>query len=212
MNPTVLQAWLQFVSSLVWQVIVIYALFRFRTEIAAAFARGIKKLTVPGAEIEFQEQAADAAKPEGIAKEGLELIALQDENGFFTSAGVVKLVEQSGRLGPHDKTHDTLLLFETARQRTWLVATQQKLLCVLDDAKTRASGRLIQWELSFDDAFPIAAHGYKPEVGLIDIGHRKNWLFSLSVFPTPDSAQRAVASFVERARRRGTDVTAKRAV
>jgi hypothetical protein len=212
MNPTELQPWLQFLSSLVWQAIVVYALFRFRKEIGAAFARGIKKVTVPGAEIEFQEQAADAATPEGVAREGLELIALQDEAGFFTSAGVVKLIEQSGRLAPHDKASDTLLLFETVQQRTWLVATRQKLLCVLDDVKTRASGRLIQWELAFDDAVPIAAHAYKPEVGLIDIGRRKNWLFSLSLFPTPDSVERAVVSFVERAKRLGAEAIGKRAV
>lgn len=192
-----LQSWLSFISTLIWQAIAIYVLVRFRRQLATAFSRGIKKLSIPGAEIEFQQEAATAAPPSGETRRELALVALQDEDGFFTEAGIARLIEKSegGRVVQH------LLLFATGRQHTWLSATSAQLFCILDDSKTRASGRLIQWVLPLGEAQPIRASGYKPAVGLLNVGPKRDWLYSRSLFPTPSDAEEAVRALVDNAAR-----------
>lgn len=96
-----------------------------------------------------------------------------------------------------------LLIFRTKRQRTWLVATAGSLFCLLDDARTQQSDRLVQWRQQVT-ALPIPV-GTRPSkrdghLGLLDIGSRQNWLYSRGLFDGPDDVVSKVDRLLEVAR------------
>lgn len=72
------------------------------------------------------------------------------------------------------------------------MASGRQLFCILDDERTRASGRLIQWHMGLDDATPVRARPYKSGSGLLDIGQRRNWLYSTELYPVPGELEDAV--------------------
>src|SRR5438270_12682810 len=77
-------------------------------------------------------------------------------------------------------TAEALLIFQTSTQQTWLVATNARLYCVLDDINksfTRA-----QWAIPKDQLVAngevtasISTHDRSIRTGLLDIGPRHNW-------------------------------------
>lgn len=191
MNP-----WPEFISTLIWQGIVVGVLWFFRNQIQALLAR-LATLKVGDTEMTFQEPTADAEMEEESVEVKLRAIG---PGGFLTADGVEQLVSESA-LTHHDETvRETFLLFRTERQRTWLVTTSRSLYCILDDENTRADGRLIQWRLPLSAAQPIRAREHKPGAGLLDVGPRKRWLYSTSLHPQPQELERSVASLIRRAR------------
>ncbi len=108
---------------------------------------------------------------------------------FWSESRIVKLAL------PHDGDDhwESLLIFSTKKQRTWLVAHADGLVCVLDDL--RRERPRVQWREPPDylvsggevtveiKARPKAD---SRRVGLVDIGTKhKKWLFSMSLF-APD--------------------------
>lgn len=81
-----------------------------------------------------------------------------------------------------------LLIFETSKQRTWLVATGQRLYCVLDDVRKERPS--VRWSMSKKDLLDgdkfILSLKVRPKTentGLIDFGpSHKDWLFSHKLF------------------------------
>lgn len=93
---------------------------------------------------------------------------------------------------------DALKLFHTRSQRTWLVATPGAVHCVLDSRKTRDTGRLYQWREPVDANTPVRVRekSRSSRSGLVDVGHRQNWLYSHSQHPNPDALAQAVLDLV----------------
>jgi hypothetical protein len=86
----------------------------------------------------------------------------------------------------------TLLLLQTSRQRTWLVATSERLYCILDDV--RKPEPHINWSLprsavvsNGEVMLEIRPHDRTAKTGLVDFGpeHRR-WLYTRDLFEHGD--------------------------
>jgi hypothetical protein len=102
------------------------------------------------------------------------------------------LLIDAGLANSPDEIGQPLLIFSTSKQHTWLVPFADKLACILDGASTREKGSLIQWVHPKSKARPIVAVPYKPRTGLVSIGPRKNWLYSVRLYPTTSDIESAV--------------------
>lgn len=81
-----------------------------------------------------------------------------------------------------------ILVFKTSKQKTWLSVSPQGLECRIDDSRDGKGGH--QWTISKTKAKEIldsqSYHvnaGYKVNTGTFTLGHRKNWLYTKSLFP-----------------------------
>ena len=96
---------------------------------------------------------------------------------------------------------DLLLIFSTKNQHTWLVATPGQLHCILDSENTWTADRMLQWSMSTSGAINVKARErskYKNS-GLVDIGRRQNWLYSLRLFSSPDDLVGQIEALLQKA-------------
>ena len=90
------------------------------------------------------------------------------------------------------RTAKTLPLFQTSRQRTWLVATSERLYCILDDV--RKPEPHINWSLpkskvvaNGDVVLEIRPHDRTAKTGLVDFGNEhRRWLYTRDLFDRGD--------------------------
>lgn len=96
---------------------------------------------------------------------------------------------------------DLLLIFSTKNQRTWLVATPGQLHCILDSENTWTADRLIQWSMNTSGVINVKARERSKyqNSGLVDIGRRQNWLYSLRLFPNPDDLISQIEALLQKA-------------
>lgn len=163
----------------------------------------IKSVDMPGlGKIEFQ-QAPDpeAALP---SKQSTRRSPSLDESGFYSHDGLTQLIEDSGLVEAGEHVAQRLLLFRTRKQRTWLLATRRTVFCVLDDDKTRVTGRLIQWRLPIDDLAPVVAHRTPAGSRVVTLGPQGNWLYSLALHPDEAELERDIGRMLAEARRSAT--------
>lgn len=171
------------------------------------------------AEEETVEEAAEREVPAGVStpgvvvtatepvrfelprREGLDREATSWGETFLTNAGVVSLVEggQSGR--DRARVVGLICIFRTKKQRTWFVATETSVVCVLDDAKTAAGHRRVQWTLPLGEATPILVRE-RPGLaaGLVDVGSRRNWLYTQRLHPDGGKLKASIETMLETAR------------
>lgn len=163
------------ISSFAWPITLLILVLIFRKEVSRLISR-IKNIKYPGGELStHQEEDPEAPQPTKEAERQIELI---DPVGFRTKAGVTQLISKSGLMHESEKVLDSLLIFNTKRQRTWLTVTSKQIFCILDDENTRAKAKLIQWKLPISDAQPVRAHISSRGNNVVDIGPKKNWLYS----------------------------------
>ncbi|MGA3040234.1 MAG: hypothetical protein ABSF54_05505 [Bryobacteraceae bacterium] len=136
--------------------------------------------------------------PHLVGKAAEEEERLRDpSSGFFTQYGIVAVIEKSGLTQPGEKIHvPPLLLFQTSKQRTWLAASNHRLFCVLDDEKERASGKLVQWILRHEEVTPVKARPKDP-TGMVDIGPRKDWLYSARLHYSPEGLEKKIEDLLK---------------
>ena len=85
---------------------------------------------------------------------------------------------------PVDKCQ-TLLIFQTSKQHTWLIASSRRLYCVLDDFR-RPKPRY-RWSMSTKKLkkgdYKIETRSHTSRTGLVDIGPKHtDWLYSKRLF------------------------------
>jgi len=133
---------------------------------------------------------------------GIVTEVLQDERGFYTEEGLDQLLAASGKLSDDEYVCDKLPLYKTMRQRTWLVATNRNLFCLLDDEKARRYKSVIKWVQPFSSANPLPVRVYISEKGLhvVDIGKRKGWLYSHNMYPRSEELVKKVERMMTRIR------------
>jgi hypothetical protein len=160
----------------------------------------IKSIEIPGVgKVELhQEQDSEAETPGGKIESK---IKMHDEHGFFTQDGLRHLIDESGLVENGESVKRTLLIFSTANQRTWLVATGRQLFCILDDEKTRSSARLIQWRMPLLNASPVSVSTSSRGNPVVHIGTRKNWLYSTSLHSSPIALRQDIESMISEAQR-----------
>jgi hypothetical protein len=137
---------------------------------------------------------------------------MSEVRNFFLGRGefkslkeIIEIVRQSPKF---DRNHEdaasaeALLIFQTSKQQTWLVATRARLYCILDDL--RRSSTRVQWVLSANDLVaegnitaPILAKDKNQRTGLLNVGPRRNWLFSKKLFANT-SAENQVKDLIRK--------------
>lgn len=88
----------------------------------------------------------------------------------------------------------SLLLFESSKQHTWLVATGRRLYCILDDIRNPEPK--VNWSISRRALvengtlkIDLKSREKSSTAGLVDIGLKhQNWLFSKKFFTNKDVA------------------------
>ncbi|HEY0349654.1 MAG TPA: hypothetical protein VGC60_16010 [Pyrinomonadaceae bacterium] len=111
---------------------------------------------------------------------------------FKSPEEIIELIRTSDQFdAPQEDTAgaEALLIFQTSKQQTWLVATRARLYCVLDDLNK--SFTRVQWTTPADKlvagdqiAVEISTSDKTERTGRLNIGERRNWLFSKKLFPT----------------------------
>ncbi len=119
--------------------------------------------------------------------------------GFYTDEGLSYLLRESGYLSANEKVIDHLLIFRTRKQHTWLITTNLYIYCILDDEKTRAKDRLVQWRLRLEEAFPVRAKLTSRGNHVVNIGPKRNWLYSASMFPMKSGLEGRISEMIENA-------------
>jgi len=110
-----------------------------------------------------------------------------------------------------------LLLFETSKQRTWLVCTAHELVCVLDDLRHPEPD--IQWKMSREQLMEadelkidISQEPFSDQSGKLNIGSsHRGWLFSRRLFGPDGSPVEAVRKLITNAMREPAEAVATRA-
>ncbi len=95
-----------------------------------------------------------------------------------------------------------ILIFKTSKQKTTLKITNQGLECHIEDSRKGKGGH--QWTLTKHEVTNILKQqlysvnpGVKATVGTINIGPRRGWLYSKSLFPDPDYLKGEIKQVLE---------------
>jgi len=184
--------WLGFVSTLIWQAILVGVLLLFRKQITELVGR-IARFKLGKTEVSFQAKSPDAKQPGGKAQQDINRVG---PDGFFTPEGIRHLVDHSQFVEAGERSAADLLLFRTRNQHTWLVATDRKLFCLLDDTPTRVDGELIQWTQESGKIKEVRAGPYRARTGLVDIGERRRWLYSVALHPDPSQLEAQIWAMI----------------
>lgn len=109
---------------------------------------------------------------------------------FFNPEEIEQFIVNSKKFSDREELAKTasLLIFETSKQRTWLVTSSQRLYCILDDIREDAPH--INWSMNKENilqdnnlAIELSTKNNSAETGLIDFGsNHKNWLYSKKLF------------------------------
>jgi hypothetical protein len=120
----------------------------------------------------------------------MRLFELFDDQDSFRSDGEIrKCIEHSKNYeGENPADSKTLLFFKTSKQRTYLVATDSRLYCILDDARKESPH--INWSMPKNSLIEngkliiaIQTRNKTQNTGLVDISNsHKNWLFTKELF------------------------------
>ena len=112
-----------------------------------------------------------------------------DSDSFHTADGIRGYIKNSKNYEDEDTaSSQVLLFFKTSKQRTYLVATNKRLYCILDDA--RKDNPHINWSMGKKYLvqngkllISIKAHDKTRNTGLVDVGvNHKNWLYTKELF------------------------------
>ncbi len=112
------------------------------------------------------------------------------QRNFWSKDEILTVVKNSESFDPQQEDLDnaeSLLIFTSSKQQTWLITTAARLYCVLDDIrKTRPE---LQWILTQGELISegeitatVRTKDKSERTGLLDVGPRRNWLFSKTLF------------------------------
>lgn len=80
-----------------------------------------------------------------------------------------------------------LKIFHTSKQKTWLILTNERMYCILDD--NREEMPHVRWSIPKSDiidgnkiSIEIKIRDYSEKSGLVDIGPKVGWIFSKKLF------------------------------
>lgn len=131
---------------------------------------------------------------------------------FASQAEMVRFVGNSKNFNPGAEDlskAESLLLFSTSKQHTWLVSTSERLYCLLDDIRKDAPH--INWSMPRSRLFDgdkliatIRVRDNSENTGLVDISDdHKDWLYTKRLFSDAPVDARIRALLTSPMRRRG---------
>ena len=124
---------------------------------------------------------------------------------FSSEPEIRRSIEQSKYYDTSkDKSEDvsSLLIFDTSRQHTWLVATGDRLYFVLDDVQKPGprigrSVRRDELKARPDGSVAVDTRPKSVHTGLVDVGlRRRGWLYSKRLFSADRPIGRAVSDLL----------------
>jgi hypothetical protein len=182
------------VKGLVWPAIVVWLILRFREQVSGLLTR-LASIKVAGQEFVFQPQVAKATEVPPQRRFHLQLGA----DGFLTIDSVRSAVTELTREAQGEVIRSELLIFQTPKQRTWLIATNRHTFVVLDDETTRRKASLVQTFFGLEKTLPLE-FGVSPGAGTVRFAAEDTWwYYSKSLFATTDSLTAAVRRMVQMA-------------
>ena len=120
---------------------------------------------------------------------------------FASESEIRRSIEQSKYYDSSKESPEeagSLLIFDTSRQHTWLVATGERLYFILDDVRQpapriRRSVPRSELRVQSDGGVAVITRPKSVHAGLLDIGLRKRgWLYSKRLFSVDRPIERAV--------------------
>ena len=106
---------------------------------------------------------------------------------------IIEQVKKSNNYTPDEDlgNADSFIIFQDTDKQIWLVFTRFRIYSIIDDVRER--GPRIQWSISKsriitkgEMTLDIRIKNYTDECGFIDIGYRKECIFSKHLFPRGD--------------------------
>jgi len=181
--------------SLIWQAILVWVIWLFRADLQDLIAR-ISSIKHGDTELGFQEPSSDEFAPSDLASKAMDL---RDEEGFFRQDAICQIVSDSSYLQENEKVRDSMLVYRTRLQRTWLVVTNRQVFYVLDDENTRASQRLIQVREPLKKDQKIEANMRRQRTGNFKLGGVGPWLYSVDLLGPPSTAKLRLTRLIKEA-------------
>jgi hypothetical protein len=181
-------ALIDLVKALVWPALVIWLVLRFRIQVTELLTR-LGSFRVPGGEFVFQ-QASVHLLPAVQSKRMVSFVLGPD--GFLTLRSLHGVVSDFAGLDAEEPITGELLIFQTPRQRTWLIVSARQLFVVLDDETTRKNKNLVQTVLGLDNVLPLD-FGVSQGAGIVKFAAEGTWWFySLHIFASTAALDTAV--------------------
>lgn len=128
-----------------------------------------------------------------IIMEKEELIAkLLGRRDFYPMQDIINFTIYSKNYSNDDlKKAKALKIFQTTKQNTWLVSTNIRMYCILDD--NRKDEPIVRWSYPKSSILrdnniniEINYQDYSEKSGLLSIGRKKDWLYSKKLFKGSD--------------------------
>ena len=126
---------------------------------------------------------------------------------FSIKEYIIDFVRNSKHFNSNSENLDrakALLIFSTSKQQTWIVSTNERLYCILED--NRKDDPHINWSIPKKDLINnneisiiiTTDEDYKEEIGLISFGkEHKNWLYSKKLFKNSDHLRYEVQRLIK---------------
>lgn len=109
---------------------------------------------------------------------------------FYSQNEIINYARKSkyyGSIKENLKKAKALKIFQTLKQKTWLVSTNERMYCILDDNRKEVPH--VKWSIPKSDiidnnkiSIKIKTRDYSEKSGLVDIGPREGWKFSKKLF------------------------------
>jgi hypothetical protein len=180
------------VKAVVWPAVVVWLVLRFRVHVSHLLAR-LASLKVGGSEFVFQQPSdgpsmAASPTPRGDIRTGAD--------GFLTVDSLRAVVRDTLVLDQRETPVGELLFFQTPKQRTWLIATTNRVCVILDDQQTRRTGSLVQTVFGLEEALPLS-FSESDGSGTVKFAAEDTWwYYSRQLFPTTRALAKAVRRLV----------------
>jgi len=117
---------------------------------------------------------------------------------FLSEGGIKKYVLSQNSLAPSTSELRALLIYKTLKQQSWLLASDQQAILVVDAANTRGDARLVQRSGSWFDMLPIRAEAKPGTAPIVYFGGAgaPGWDYSAELFPSPSALEEALVAMV----------------
>lgn len=123
---------------------------------------------------------------------------------FYAQKDIIRWVTKSKNYNPDKENLDqakTLNFFHTSKQKAWLILTNERMYCVLDD--NRKETPVVKWSIPksklIDDnkiSINIKIRDHSEKSYMVDIGPITGWLFSKKLFTDVD-IKRSIEKLIE---------------
>jgi hypothetical protein len=120
---------------------------------------------------------------------------------FTKLEGIKKFLSEGGFIDTDEdiSAAEALVIFETTQQKTWLIVTNKKMYCILDDVDKDTIE--VRWKMTKEEIadgkqikIPFKFYpNFKDTVGKIDFGNlHRGWLYSKKLFTSPEDLKESL--------------------